>query len=338
METDIIREKYEKELRNTDKSLSLLIYEEKSLEFELANDLEFLIKESSKQYLKDPICVRFFWIDHCDVNACVTKIDDTYCVGLFSGITTCLIDHIKTFYQDGLEELEGIELPSKNLYFDVLKDDSKQGKLGNYIFTLAFFYLAMHEYGHILCGHCDKMLSRNLFFEQNKDAKGCYEAQAKEYMADFYGVANSLTLMLCSFLNNLSDIGIITTLYITAVHSIFWIFNARTVPLGCCDCSIMTHPHPMVRMGYFFQLIEDELQHSLEMFERHKRLTIKESNAAEQITNAAIEDFFNIISRGDMTFAIDDLNEKCDDEIKKILESVQKIKEFYRDAALIDYK
>ncbi len=339
METDIIRKKFEKELQNTDKPLSLLIYEEKSLEFKLANALEFLIKESSKEYLENPICVRFFWIDHCDVNACVTKIDDTYCVGLYSGITTSLIDHIKTFYQDGLGELEGIELPSKNLYFDVLKDDSEQGRLGNYIFTLAFFYLAMHEYGHILCGHCDKMLSMSLFFEQNKDVKGGYDAQAKEYMADFYGVANSLNLMLCSFLDTASDIGIIICLYITAIHSIFWIFNARNVPLDCCDCSIMTHPHPMVRMGYFFQLIEDELQHSLEMFERRKKLTIKENNAAEKITNAAIEDFCNFISRSSMTFAVDDLmSEKCDDEIKKIIESVYKIKEYYRDAALIDYK
>lgn len=33
METNIIRNKFEKELQNTDKPLSLLIYEEKSLEF-----------------------------------------------------------------------------------------------------------------------------------------------------------------------------------------------------------------------------------------------------------------------------------------------------------------
>lgn len=39
--------------------------------------------------------------------------------------------------------------------------------------------------------------------------------------------------------------------------------------------------------------------------------------------NAAIKNFININSRGDMTFVIDALNEKCDDEIKKILESVQ---------------
>jgi len=91
------------------------------------------------------------------------------------------------------------------------------------------------------------------------------------------------------------------------IHYIFWIFNARNVPLDCCDCSIMTHPHPIVRMGYFFQLIEDELQHSLEIFERRKKLTIKENNAAEQITNAAIEDFCNFIRRSSMTVAVDDL-------------------------------
>lgn len=62
-------------------------------------------------------------------------------------------------------------------------------------------------------------------------------------------------------------------------------------------------------------------------------------NAAEQITNAAIEDFCNFISRSSMTFAVDDLiSEKCDDEIKKIIESVYKIKKCYRDDVLIDYK
>ena len=40
-----------------------------------------------------------------------------------------------------------------------------------------------------------------------------------------------------------------------------------------------------------------------------------------------------------MTVAVDDLmSEKCDDEIKKIIESVYKIKEYYRDVALINYK
>ena len=93
---------------------------------------------------------------------------------------------------------------------------------------------------------------RVYFFEQSKDIRGGYDAQAKEYMADFYGVANSLTMVQCSFLSHLPDIGIITYLYITAIHSIFWIFNVRKDPLKDCDCSTMTHPHPMVRMGYFF--------------------------------------------------------------------------------------
>lgn len=62
-------------------------------------------------------------------------------------------------------------------------------------------------------------------------------------------------------------------------------------------------------------------------------------NAAEQITNAAIEDFCNFISRSSMTFAVDDLiSEKCDDEIKKIIESVYKIKKCHRDDVLIDYE
>ena len=51
-----------------------------------------------------------------------------------------------------------------------------------------------------------------------------------------------------------------------------------------------------------------------------------------------IEDFINIISRGDMNFAIYDLlNEKCDREIKRISETAKEIKEYYRAAALIDY-
>lgn len=338
MKIDKIHKNFELLLKKVDKNLSLLFCEEDSLELELADGLEHLIIDSSKQYLEHPICVRFFWIDNHEVNACVTKIEDIYCIGLFTGITTSLIQHIKKFYQNGLGDLEGIELPSKNLYLDVLNDESKQGKLGNYIFTLAFFYLAMHEYGHILCGHCDKKMSMSLFFEDDKNTKGCYNEQAKEYMADFYGIANSLSLMLCSYLTNLSDIGIITTLYITAVHSIFWIFNDGFIPLEKCNCNVMTHPHPMVRMGYFFELIEIELQHSLEIFEKHKQLKIKIDNAAEHIVSAAIEDFVNIISRGDMNFAIYDLlNKKCDREIKRISEAVKEIKEYYRATALIDY-
>lgn len=58
MEIDIIRDKYEKRLQR--EGFSLLTCEENSLEFELANNLEVLIKESSEYYLKCPICVRFF--------------------------------------------------------------------------------------------------------------------------------------------------------------------------------------------------------------------------------------------------------------------------------------
>lgn len=67
-------------------------------------------------------------------------------------------------------------------------------------------------------------------------------------------------------------------------------------------------------------------------------MKIKIDNAAEYIVGAAIEDFINIISRGDMNFAIYDLlNEKCDREIKRISEAAKEIKEYYRAAALIDY-
>ena len=46
MEIDIIRDKYEKRLQR--EGFSLLTCEENSLEFELANNLEVLIKESSE--------------------------------------------------------------------------------------------------------------------------------------------------------------------------------------------------------------------------------------------------------------------------------------------------
>lgn len=112
MKIDKIHKKFELMLKKIDKNLSLLFCEEDSLELELADVLEHLIIDSSKQYLEHSICVRFFWIDNREVNACVTKIEDIYCIGLFTGITTSLIEHIKTFYQNGLGDLEGIELPS----------------------------------------------------------------------------------------------------------------------------------------------------------------------------------------------------------------------------------
>ncbi|MBE5983297.1 MAG: hypothetical protein E7248_08365 [Paenibacillaceae bacterium] len=312
--------------------------EKDSFEQNLTTEYESMLKDLSKQVTEKDLKIRIYWIENDSVNATVVKIQDTYCIGLFSGITTSLIDHINHYYRDGINEFDGLELPTISAFYNVTESSTNEGKLGNYIFTMSFLYLVMHEFGHIICGHCEKENDIAVLFEEMRNEGGNYFKQAKECVADFYGVINSYDYFLPSCLGHLGDIGLITTLYITSVHTIFWIFAFNKDSIHDTNHSKLTHPHPVIRMTYFFILIENELRNMLEIFERQKKIYLLVDNPAEKIVDAAIEDFFNILSRTDVDFNADDtLSELCDKELKRIDKSVEEVKEFYKEASYVRY-
>ena len=195
----------------------------------------------------------------------------------------------------------------------------------------------MHEFGHILHGHCEQEDGFSILFEEFKNDGGNYFQQAKEYIADFYGVANSYDYFLPSCLNYLEDFVLITALYITAVHAIFWIFACQYEKISDTDCSNNTHPHPVVRMSYFFSLIENELKFMLDIFNKEKRMSYID-NLAEKITDKATAIFFQILSKTDIDFNLaDTLSDVCKNERMKINESVKKVKDFYKEKSYVEF-
>lgn len=333
---------YEKKISSLKCPLFLYEYKDDSMEEIIRLQMVDVLERLSEEILDKKLNFYIFWIDDDSVNASVVKIENAYCIGLFRGIITSLIDHINTFYVNGIEIVDNSFLLPEKMYFKVMDDSEDKGRLGNYIFTMSFFYIIMHEFGHILCGHEDKenINFRNMNFEQNAEKKGGYKSQAKEYMADFYGIANSLNMMLASFHSSKEEIINCVGLYLTAVQSIFWIFNVTKKSLEESDCSKDTHPHPIVRMGYFLDLIELELSHSLHMFDRRKELSFTiDGEIINNMVQEALQIFLGLINSSKVMLSLEEISsERCEQEIESIMKEVQVVKEYFRDAAFVSYE
>ena len=83
---------------------------EEKIRLQMVDALEHL----SEKILDKKLNFYIFWIDDDSVNASVVKIENAYCIGLFRGIITSLIDHINTFYVNGIEIVDNsFLLPKK---------------------------------------------------------------------------------------------------------------------------------------------------------------------------------------------------------------------------------
>jgi hypothetical protein len=177
---------------------------------------------------------------------------------------------------------------------------SEEGSFANAIYMYAIMYLIMHEYGHILCGHCED--SAITCFE-NQKTKGSYEKQAKEYMADFYAIANaynSLTLSAWNLKKDIKTLGTSLPVFYAAINSLFWIFNKSRKPLLESNTEELTHAHPVVRMEYLIQLTELEYKHTIDMLTIRKEVSLFKDDAIEQVLEAGRNDFSIIAGKADL--------------------------------------
>ena len=316
---------------------SRLDCEKHSLEYESAKYFEYVLSVLKKSLILDETNIKIYWIDKNNkVNASVIRIGDTYYIGLFSGVVYALRDHFETFYRNIEENFEWFVLPSRDFFIDFKYDEaeSTNSKMCNYLMTCAIAYLVMHEFGHILCGHCSK--EESFFYEDESEKKlQGYKAQAKEMLADFYGIANSYNLFLATIIENPNDVGPFSLLYLLSAYSIFWIFKFDKKTVSECDCSEMSHPHPQVRFCYFTDFLENELQHSIEMFKDHKKIYAKD-NAAEILFGAILEDLVTVISHTEIPFMYDKVTmDICDNEIIKIRDEVDNVVKIYQAQAYV---
>ncbi len=308
-----------------------------SLEFESASFFERLLESLKNTIMHENVNIKIYWIDRNDkVNANVIRLGDTYYIGLFSGVTSALRDHFEAYYRDLEERFDWFVLPSRDMYIDFKYDEaeSTKSKMCNYLMTFALAYLVMHEFGHILCGHCRK---EDVFFYENENVYRIqgYKAQAKEMLADFYGIANSYNLFLSTFIKNPNNVGPFSLLYLLAAYSVFWIFKFDKKTLLESDCSTMSHPHSQVRFWYFVEFLENELKHSIEMFKKHKIIYAKD-DAYRTIFEAVLEDYFTVLSHTKIDFMYDEVTVKmCDKEVKNIRDEVESVVKLYQNQAYV---
>ncbi len=313
-------------------------YSKDSIENACISFFEEVLEEYKKDIIPKDINFCIYWIDRNDeVNANVILIDDTYFIGLFSGVIRALQDHFGTFYGKPQEIFKKLLLPLRDHYFNFNSDegDISKRKMCNHLMSYAMAYLVMHEVGHIFCGHCEK--EEVFFYENNSELNQImgYKSQAKEMCADFYGIANSYNLFLCTYIEYPKSVEPFSVLYLLAAYSIFWIFNFYKIELKNCDCSKMSHPHPQVRYLYFQDFLLDELQHSIEMFKKHGKIYAQNVDAQRTFEDV-LDDFVKVISKTDLSFMYDkETFLRCNEEVIKIKAELKSVLERYKEKAYV---
>lgn len=339
-EKDTLLENYKAILRKHRPQLELSHFEVDSVEYNLARSLEKYIN-AIFQELGHSVNVRIFWISSYTINACVTKIENCYCIGIFEGVITSMVYRLETICIDNLIIIDNSFLPKNPIYYHMIDDETDNGVLGNTVFTMTLLFLLMHEMGHILCGHCDKYFNSTspIFFERDAEDSG-YLKQGKEYVADFYGVANSLTMMLASFNQSEEQIINCTALYLMAVSFVIWLFQESSEPFESAKVIGTSHPHPTIRMSYLWDFVLNEIPHALDQFVKNGAFAYPDNkdSTVNRIVEKALELFCELSRECHFNFHLEHIFSKAvKRERSKIRKACYDIQKDYKNYAYVQY-
>lgn len=246
-----------------------------SFEEEVLNTLEQIVKVLlGPEVLNINITIKIHLINCTNINASVCKCGDTYYISLFRGVITDLRDFVKSFviknfpfdfFQQHFKNIK----EDKGTFFEFFnEDDIKHYKLANQIATNILFMIVYHEIGHIFSGHIDSTKANTLYLEVSNNKKDGMISQAKEFMADFFSLNNSLVIYNSLYRNNKEEFIYNHCCYLISLYSLYIYFeNNRGQHSNKYETYEKlyerTHPHPAVRLLYMMDLIESELEFEL---------------------------------------------------------------------------
>lgn len=235
-------------------------------------------------------------IEDYRINASVGKVtnkDKTYCIQINTGVIESLKSALVEKYMVDFSEKDFLQyqfLSSDSLHnhFD---DQTLKNSFFELVIRFVCYNILFHECGHILLGHCDRRKIRIAEQSEHGVMQGGYGLQAREMLADWYGIEKAMNVFLFSFAqtckyritddNDLLIIQKALFLAIVALYCQFDLFEAASVCDGddsacdacnACDrseyseCKLKyrTHPHPYIRLVYGCDAIKEATMGVLE--------------------------------------------------------------------------
>lgn len=190
--------------------------------------------------------------------------ENLYCIDIFSG---CLnldykIENMTERYTS--DDLQFFWRVKELGIFERFENDTYRQDLNNLFATVILLHIYFHECGHILAKHVD--ISESMYEECDSERKGSYEIQEHEMVADWLSTIYVYQLMFHAVVqgNNLDSEEIIailrqiTVLWWLSLTIEFQLFDSKHMkPVE--DFSVLTHPHPAVRLYYNLDAMKESM-------------------------------------------------------------------------------
>ena len=235
--------------------------------------LESLITDSQafiKNLINENANLPEVYIDYINserANACAFKVDNKFYIGIMKGT----VAKMKVIIQQLLDEIMDVN-------FHTLKYN-KRSLYEEAFLILAFRFIVLHEYGHIVNGHIDwkKNNSRDSFFFENyteSNIDSNIDRQTREMNADRFAAKSSIDNIFKNggfrskyFSNtNIDKIAEALVCLYSAAYIMFLIFMPFTYDEK--NFHMMSHPHPAIRQSYTITTTMNEYvfdEHDFEM-------------------------------------------------------------------------
>lgn len=167
--------------------------------------------------------------------------------------------------------------------------------------------ILFHECGHILLGHCDSRMARTSEQVNKLSHNGGYGLQAREMMADWYGIKRAMKILLYSFdkschynVKEKNDLIVIRKALFTALLALFCQFDLFEASSGsnmheftAYNLSLRSHPHPYIRLLYGCDVIKESV---MDVIESSQSLndTVSEE-IVDELLNTTADDLLNFL-------------------------------------------
>lgn len=226
--------------------------------------------------------IKIYLINDAMINAAVCKCGNTYYISLFRGVINDIKDFVLNFIIKNFPHkffkscFKKTYRSTKNVFEFFKEEDCEDYYLANNIANNILFLIVYHEIGHIFCGHQEKSNSNNkLFMEANRCKDGNICGQAKELMADFFGLINSLSIYTATYNKSFEEYSFYQCCYLISLYSLYIYFEKNEKEEYNTYEKLLerSHPHPAVRLLYMMDFLGEETEYELKELYKVEWLT-----------------------------------------------------------------
>ena len=235
------------------------------------NIVLFLEEVISKFCAEKNIELRIEIPDEDKLNASVKKVaENKYCINIYPG---CLNLHYsieqltRSFNEDDLKHFFRFERLD---IFEHQEEDTYREKLNNIFVTVILLQILWHEIGHIDAGYVDRTCE---YVEFDSNKVGCFAKQEQEMVADWFGTQNVINYIYDSAISGrvgdkdelILALQQLVQLYWITLTIEFQIFEMKH-PSNVLDFSLLSHPHPSVRLLYSIEAMAEAIVNIFNIF------------------------------------------------------------------------